>query len=76
MTMAVLCVQSSGKGGRPQATRSATRIVYPLKGILKERKPPHWSRIQGPSMTRLTQEAFAPLHEALVGSPMVTGMTS
>jgi hypothetical protein len=54
------CLQSSGKGGRPRATRSAMRIVYPIKGILKESKPPNWGRIQGLSTTRLTQ-----LHDIL-----------
>jgi hypothetical protein len=58
--MTALCVQSGGKGGRPQAIQSATRIVYLLKGLLKERKPPHWGRIQGPSTTKLTQ-----LHDIL-----------
>ena len=54
------CVQSSGKGGRARATRSTMRIAYPIKGILKESKPPNWGRSQGPSTTRLTQ-----LHDIL-----------
>jgi hypothetical protein len=49
------CVQSGGTGGKPRAIRSTTHIVYPMKGTQKEGKPPHWGRIQGPSMTRLTQ---------------------
>ncbi len=61
MTTAPLCVQSGGTGGRPRAIQSTTRIVYPIKGTLKEGKPPHWGRIQGPSTTRLTQ-----LHDILV----------
>jgi hypothetical protein len=54
------CVQSSGKGVRPRATRSTMRIAYPIKGILKERKPPKPGRIQDLSTTRLTQ-----LHDIL-----------
>jgi len=48
-------VQSGGTGGRPRAVRSTTRIVYPMKGALKEGKPPHWGWIPSPSTTRLTQ---------------------
>jgi hypothetical protein len=55
MTMTPSCVQSGGSGGKPRAIRSTTRIVYPMKGTLKEGKPSHWGRIQGPSTTRLTQ---------------------
>jgi hypothetical protein len=55
MTMTPSRVQSGETGGRPRAIRSTTRIVYPMKGTLKEGKPPHWGRIQSPSTTRLTQ---------------------
>jgi hypothetical protein len=64
--MTALCVQSDGKGGKPQATRSATRVMYPRKGILKERTPPHWGRMQGPRTTRLTQ--LRDILSSIVGS--------
>jgi hypothetical protein len=53
-------VQSGGKEGKASGHTIHDAHRDPLKGILKEGKPPHWGRMQGPSTTRLTQ-----LHDIL-----------